>query len=84
MILGCASLKVDAQQGAFSMYAELAAADGRFEGYIKPILEDPEIFDTKEATSGPFQKAWEAIVGFAAKILEHQRRAGGDPDPVLR
>ena len=66
-------LKVDAQNGAFSMYAELAAADGRFEGYIKPILEDPEIFDTKEATSGPFQKAWEAIVGLAAKVLENRQ-----------
>ncbi len=66
-------LKVDAQNGAFSMYAELATADGRFEGYVKPILEDPEIFDTKEATSGPFQKAWEAIVGFAAKVLENRQ-----------
>ena len=66
-------LKVDAQKGAFSMYAELATADGRFEGYVKPILEDPEIFDTKEATSGPFQKAWEAIVGLAAKVLENRQ-----------
>jgi hypothetical protein len=65
-------LKVDAEQGAFSMYAELATADGRFEGYIKPILEDPKIFDSKEP-GGPFQKAWEAIVGLAAKILENRR-----------
>ncbi len=64
-------LKVDAEKGAFSMYAELATADGRFEGYVKPILEDPKIFDRKEETSGPFQKAWEAIVGLAAKILEN-------------
>jgi hypothetical protein len=66
-------LKVDAEKGAFSMYAELAAADGHFEGYIKPILEDPEIFNSKEAASGPFQKAWEAIVGLAAKILENRQ-----------
>ena len=64
-------LKVDAEKGAFSMYAELATADGRFEGYVKPILEDPKIFDRKEETSGPFQKAWEAIVGLAAKVLEN-------------
>lgn len=66
-------LKVDAQNGAFSMYAELATADGRFEGYVKPILENPEIFNTNEATSGPFQKVWEAIVGLAAKILENRQ-----------
>jgi hypothetical protein len=67
-------LKVDAQNGVFSMYAELAAADGAFEGYVKPILEDPEIFSSGEETSGPFQKAWEAIVGLAAKILENRQR----------
>jgi hypothetical protein len=66
-------LKVDAQNGVFSMYAELAAADGGFEGYVKPILEDPEIFSSGEATSGPFQKVWEAIVGLAAKVLENRQ-----------
>ena len=35
-------LKVDAEMGVFSMYAELAAAEGRFEGYVRPILEDPQ------------------------------------------
>jgi hypothetical protein len=66
-------LKVDAQNGAFSMYSELATANGRFEGYVKPILENPEIFSSNEETSGPFQKAWEAIVGLAAKILENRQ-----------
>ena len=45
-------LKVDAQNGAFSMYTEIAAADGRFEGYIKPILENPEIFDSTRRRAG--------------------------------
>jgi hypothetical protein len=66
-------LKVDAQDGVFSMYSELAAAEGRFEGYVKPILENPKIFDRKEQASGPFQKAWEAIVGVAAKIFENRQ-----------
>jgi hypothetical protein len=66
-------LKVDAQNGAFSMYAELATAEGRFEGYVKPILENPEIFSSNEEASGPFQKAWEAIVGLAAKVLENRQ-----------
>jgi hypothetical protein len=35
-------LKIDAEQGRFSMYTELAAADGSFEGYVKPILENPD------------------------------------------
>lgn len=67
-------LKVDAQAGAFSMYSELAAANGRFEGYVKPILENPQFFDANEDTEGPFHRAWEALVDFAAKILENKEK----------
>jgi hypothetical protein len=65
-------IKVDAHAGTFALYAELAAADGRFEGYLRPIMENPEFFDAEESTEGPFKKAWEALVGFAAKILENK------------
>ena len=63
-------LNVDAESGVFSLYAELAAADGRFEGYIKPILNNAEIFRLDEPSTGVLQKAWEAIVDAAGEILE--------------
>lgn len=62
-------LNVDAESGVFSMYAELAAAEGRFEGYIKPILENADIFSLDEPSDGPLQKAWEALVGLVAAVL---------------
>jgi hypothetical protein len=65
-------LKVDAEMGVFSMYAELAAAEGRFEGYARPILEDPKFVDKNEDDEGPFRKAWEGLVNLAAKILENK------------
>lgn len=65
-------LNVDAEAGTFSMYAELAAADGRFEGYIKPLLEDPDIFRLDEPSDNPLQKAWEALVGFVGEVLENK------------
>jgi hypothetical protein len=55
------------------MYSELAAAEGRFEGYVRPILDDPEIFDADADAQGPFRKAWEALVNVAAKILENRQ-----------
>lgn len=64
-------LNVDAEKGVFSMYAELAAADGRFEGYVKPILDDPEIFRLDEPSDNVLQKAWEALVGAVSGILEN-------------
>ena len=65
-------LKADAHAGVFSLFAELAAADGRFEGYLKPILENPEFIDSEEQKGEPFKKAWEAVVGFAAKLFENR------------
>ena len=65
-------LKVDAESGVFSMFSELAAAEGRFEGYVRPILEDPK-FASSDETEGPFRKAWEGLVNLAAKILENKQ-----------
>jgi hypothetical protein len=66
-------LKVDAEMGVFSMYSELAAAEGRFEGYVRPILEDPQFVSANEDEEGPFRKAWEGLVNIAAKILENKQ-----------
>lgn len=65
-------LNVDAEGGSFSMYTELAARDGRFEGYIKPVMENPQIFSMEEPAEGPLQKAWEALVGVAAALFENR------------
>ena len=65
-------LKVDAETGTFSMYSELAAAEGRFEGYVRPILKDPKFTDANEDSEGPFRKVWEGLVNVAAKILENR------------
>lgn len=65
-------VKADAHAGVFSLYAELAAANGRFEGYLKPIMENPEFLEPDEDKGKPFKKAWEALVGFAAKIFENR------------
>ncbi len=45
-------LKVDAEMGVFSMYSELAAAENRFEGYVRPILEDPQFLSTEDESRG--------------------------------
>jgi hypothetical protein len=65
-------LKVDAEMGVFSMYSELAAAESRFEGYVRPILEDPQ-FASADESEGPFRKVWEGLVDLAAKILENKQ-----------
>jgi hypothetical protein len=67
-------INVDAHEGVFSLYAEFAAADGRFEGYLRPILENPKFFQPGEPASGPFMRMWEGLVGLAAKILANRKQ----------
>ena len=66
-------LNVDAEKGAFSMYVELAASEGRFRGYVKPILADPDLFAIDEPADNVFQKVWEALVDLAAKVFENRQ-----------
>lgn len=62
---------VDAEAGTFSVYVEIATADGRFEGYVKPLLEDADFVRLEEDDS-IFRKAWETIVGLTAELFENQ------------
>lgn len=65
-------INVDAEAGRFSLYAEFAAAEGRFTGYVRPIIEDAEIYQAGEEAAGPLRRAWEVFVDFARNIFENQ------------
>lgn len=66
-----AYIGVDAEAGNFSVFAEVASANGRFEGYIKPILTEAEFFNLKEEDN-LLRKIWEGIVALTAELLENQ------------
>jgi len=61
--------KRDVSQGRISVYAELAAADGRFEGYVKPLVKDLKVFNTRD--KGPLEVVWEAMVALVAQTFKN-------------
>jgi len=65
-------IKADAEQGEFELYMELAAADGRFKGYAKPVMRDVNIYSSKEPEKNPLKRLWEGIVDVAADIVENR------------
>ena len=65
-------IKADAEGGDFELYTELAAADGKFRGYAKPIMKDVNIYSSEEPEENPFKRLWEGIVEFAAEVFEDQ------------
>jgi len=58
-------LAVEARDGWFSMYAESAASQGRFKGYVKPVTHNLDILEIKQEKKTPL----EAIKGFFVKIV---------------
>jgi hypothetical protein len=59
--------------GSFSLFTEMAASKGSFEGYVKPIIKDLDVLGPEDRNRSIFQKAWEALVGAAGSILKNQK-----------
>jgi uncharacterized protein YhdP len=65
-------IKADAEAGKFELYLELAAKDGRFAGYAKPILQDVDLYRSNEDEQSPLRRLWEGFLDFAANALENK------------
>jgi len=65
-------IKADAEAGKFELYMELAAADGKFEGYAKPIMQDVDIYRSGEEEESALKRFWEGFLDFAANVLENK------------
>ena len=63
---------IDVNQGTFGMYAEAAAIDGKFIGYVKPIIKGLDIVGKEDRKDNIFQKIWEALVGGVAQVFKNQ------------
>jgi len=65
-------IKADAEAGKFELYLELAAEEGRFAGYAKPILQDVDLYRSNEEEQSPLRRLWEGFLDFAASALENK------------
>jgi hypothetical protein len=61
---------LDAEAGRVEIFVEFASADGRFEGYVKPLIRDAEILNL-DTDGSFFGTLWEGVVEFAKNILEN-------------
>ncbi|MBM0103874.1 DUF748 domain-containing protein [Steroidobacter sp. S1-65] len=67
-------VKADAEAGDFELYLELAAAEGKFQGYAKPVLQNVNIYSSEEPEENPLKRIWEGLVDFAANVLENDEK----------
>ena len=66
-------IKADAESGDFELYMEIAAAEGKFKGYAKPILKNVNMTSSAEKEDNPLRKLWEGILDFAANVFENEK-----------
>jgi|GEM_PF-188559 len=60
---------IDFEEGDFSVFSEVAIADGYLKGYIKPLLKDSKMIGKEDGILGVL---WEGFVGFFKFILKNQ------------
>jgi hypothetical protein len=63
----------DVNKGTFGLYAEMAAKDGRYKGYVKPVIKNLDVVGPQDKQDGFFNKLWENVVGAAGKVLKNQK-----------
>ena len=66
--------KVDVNKGSFGLYTEVAAKEGRFTGYVKPLIEDIKVLGKEDRKDNILRKAWEGFAGTVTEIFENQPR----------
>src|SRR5690606_23589773 len=53
----------DVNSGIFGLYGELAAKEGKFTGYVKPLIVDLDVLGPEDRNEDLLRKLWEATVG---------------------
>lgn len=65
------------KKGTLAISTELAMKDGKYNGYLKPVLDDIQIIDLtpdtkREKKKGFFKKVWEVIVGTTVEVVKNK------------
>ena len=64
----------DIHKGNFGLYTEMAAKDGKFKRYVKPIIKDLKVVGPEDRHDKFFNKVSEQILGAAGVILKNQKK----------
>ena len=66
--------KIDVNRGTFGLYTEAAAKNGKFDGYVKPLIKDLDVLGKEDRNDNILRKLWEGIAGSVAEIFQNQKK----------
>ena len=62
------------KEGQLYVSSEVAMKDGKYDGYVKPLINNVKVADLSDSTSTFWRKAWEVVVGGVFEVFENQKR----------
>lgn len=65
---------VDVSKGTLGLYTEIAAKEGKFIGYVKPIIKELDVLGIEDRNDSFWQKVWEGVVGATGVVLRNPRK----------
>ncbi len=63
--------KFDVNQGTLNLFVEVAAAEGRFKGYIKPAILNLDVLNKDDLHKGLVKVIWAGLVGGALSVISN-------------
>jgi hypothetical protein len=66
--------KFTIDRGSFSLYAEAAAIDGKYKGYLKPLIKDLKVLGPENKDEKAVTKLWEAVIGAVAFVFTNHKK----------
>jgi hypothetical protein len=65
----------DVTAGTFSLYTQVQVANGKIDGYVKPLFDDMNVYDRRQDKTKPiFQQLYEAAAGGVQTLLQNPHR----------
>jgi hypothetical protein len=61
----------DVSRGAFEMFSEIEARDGRYAGYVKPVLRELDFRNVEDRDKNLAQRAKEKVVSAVSSLLQN-------------
>lgn len=62
------------KEGNLYVSSEVAMKDGKYDGYVKPLINNASVIDLDDSTNTFWRKAWEVVVGGVIEVFENQKK----------
>jgi len=66
--------KIDVNKGNLGLFAEMAAEDWKYVGYVKPVIKDLEIKGPQDRKDSFLNKLWKGVVSVATSVLKNPKK----------